>query len=447
MSESTTQWNTQVFGILPHPSTQQILLVEAENGQVQLPSIQLDSHAAWPHGPIYLRIQQGFGRLLKTEVCHLYRPHYQEDEASHTAASIHVLEMDGIPKLASSCWIGLSELEALSITPAHHEPIIHAYLTEQQTDTAPLPRPAWTRQGWRAEATAWIQATVAQLGKGEVVAVDLVRSWEISIVLRVATKSGEIFYFKSGITLPIFVNEPKIVHALHQRFPRWIPRVLALDEERQWMLTAEWGQEIGDEVELRVRQQVIGCYAQLQVAVAGQVDELLAMGCKDRRLETLPAQVEALLADQEMLSQLAVDEVERVRALLPQIQARCQQAATYAVSPSLVHGDLHVWNIALHADGQPLFFDWSDACVSHPFIDLFEHIRQDHQEMQQTLQDEYFNQWTHYESLERLRELWSIIRPLAAVHYAISWRYIVAVQEQMKGALTHYVRLVLSLLQ
>jgi aminoglycoside phosphotransferase (APT) family kinase protein len=36
---------------------------------------------------------------------------------------------------------------------------------------------------------------------------------------------------------------------------------------------------------------------------------------------------------------------------------------------SLVHGDLHLGNVA-KGPGGPLIFDWTDACVAHPFLDL-----------------------------------------------------------------------------
>jgi aminoglycoside phosphotransferase (APT) family kinase protein len=45
------------------------------------------------------------------------------------------------------------------------------------------------------------------------------------------------------------------------------------------------------------------------------------------------------------------------------------ELATYAVPPSLVHGDLHLGNVALGPRGH-LFFDWTDAGVAHPFLDL-----------------------------------------------------------------------------
>jgi hypothetical protein len=48
---------------------------------------------------------------------------------------------------------------------------------------------------------------------------------------------------------------------------------------------------------------------------------------------------------------------------------RLERLAGHAVPPSLVHGDLHLANVARGPRGCR-FFDWTDACVAHPFLDL-----------------------------------------------------------------------------
>ncbi|MBI1880332.1 MAG: phosphotransferase [Chloroflexi bacterium] len=55
--------------------------------------------------------------------------------------------------------------------------------------------------------------------------------------------------------------------------------------------------------------------------------------------------------------------------MIPHLKARCDQLAGYSVPQTLVHGDLHTGNVAL-VEGKLLFFDWTDACVTHPFFDV-----------------------------------------------------------------------------
>ncbi|MBV7338059.1 phosphotransferase [Chloroflexi bacterium TSY] len=456
MIETTEQWTTDVFGILPHPTANRILLLVTDDKRYQLPSIQLNDYAAWTTSLHYVQMQHRFRQIIGTEVDLLYRPYYEEDRATQKAEAIHVLE-PLVPHppdqtiLPPSKWIGLSELDGLCLIHQRHYPAIKTYLTAQTTGVETYPRPPWTKPGWRREAVAWIKAELARLGEGIVTAIDVERTWEISIVLRVTSEQG-IFYFKSINSAPIFGNEPLLAHALNQRFPQQIPPILSFDQTRRWMLTADWGTEIGVTADLDVRKEALTSFAQIQVALTDQIDELLAIGCTDRRLEKLPAKFQNLLQDDEMMSQLSAEARGRCRELLPQIQALCRQAATYAVPPTLIHGDLHGGNIALGTDGQPFFFDWGDASLSHPFIDLFEYTRHDSEENQALLCQAYLAVWSHHESTQRLWELWKIVRPLAALYYAVNWRVYVAllepaIQEGMKEMLSDYVRLALSLLE
>ena len=47
-----------------------------------------------------------------------------------------------------------------------------------------------------------------------------------------------------------------------------------------------------------------------------------------------------------------------------------RELAALPIPQTLVHGDLHLSNVSRQA-GQYVLFDWTDACVSHPFFDMF----------------------------------------------------------------------------
>jgi aminoglycoside phosphotransferase (APT) family kinase protein len=113
---------------------------------------------------------------------------------------------------------------------------------------------------------------------------------------------------------------------------------------------------------------------------------------------------------------------------VPRIRARCAELAGYAVPPSLVHGDLHLSNVARGRAGY-LFFDWTDACVAHPFLDLAtirrstaftDLTRSD--ELRQRLREAYLPVWAAFEPPGRLERVWELATPLAALHQAVSYR-------------------------
>ena len=128
---------------------------------------------------------------------------------------------------------------------------------------------------------------------------------------------------------------------------------------------------------------------------------------------------------------LSEEEAAALAAAVPRIRACCEELAALAVPSSLVHGDLHLANVAEGPRG-PLLFDWTDACVAHPFLDLAT-IRRGtgevdvaEEELRARLRAAYLPAWSSFESPERLARAWELAVPLAAVHQAISYRSLVA---------------------
>jgi aminoglycoside phosphotransferase (APT) family kinase protein len=182
----------------------------------------------------------------------------------------------------------------------------------------------------------------------------------------------------------------------------------------------------------------------MQVAATGQVDRLLAAGCHDRRLDRLAAQAQAWLPAMEATGELAgiddatwlsEDEMAALRAALPRVLANCEELAGHAVPPSIVHGDLHLGNVARGPAGY-LFFDWTDACVAHPFLDLLTIRRgtgfagnEGDGELRDRLRAAYLSAWASFEPPDRLDRAFQLAVPLGALHHAVSYRSIVAGME------------------
>jgi aminoglycoside phosphotransferase (APT) family kinase protein len=98
----------------------------------------------------------------------------------------------------------------------------------------------------------------------------------------------------------------------------------------------------------------------------------------DRRLDRLAAQAEAWLPEIEATGHLpgidaatwlSEDELAALRAAVPRLRTSCAELAGYAVPATIVHGDLHLDNVARGPAGY-VFFHWTDASVAHPFLDL-----------------------------------------------------------------------------
>jgi aminoglycoside phosphotransferase (APT) family kinase protein len=148
---------------------------------------------------------------------------------------------------------------------------------------------------------------------------------------------------------------------------------------------------------------------------------LLEAGCLDRRLPWLADQAERWLP--------AVEETGRLPGIDAATWLSQDELAELgaAVPPSLVHGDLHLGNVAQGPRGY-LFFDWTDAGVAHPFLDLLTFFHEDEIEgpLRDRLRDAYLLEWTAFEAPERLRRAWRLAKPLSALNQAIGYRSIVA---------------------
>jgi aminoglycoside phosphotransferase (APT) family kinase protein len=157
-----------------------------------------------------------------------------------------------------------------------------------------------------------------------------------------------------------------------------------------------------------------------------------------------------LAADVVALGGLTDAERAQFHEALPRLQAMCAALAACGIPQTLVHGDLHLHNVAGSA-GRTQFFDWTDACVSHPFFDLISIFDDEDRARQAQLRDGYLGQWSDCAPLERLLEAWALAQPLGDLHQAISYQHIVAALEpvaqvELGDSVPYYVRKVLHAL-
>jgi Phosphotransferase enzyme family len=233
----------------------------------------------------------------------------------------------------------------------------------------------WAQPDWLLSARAWIEqhARVA----GEIEQIHL-RPW--STVLRAPTPEGDLF-LKAASTSGAF--EPALTLLLAERMPARIAQPVAVDLERGWMLMRDAGTRLRELVhsvaELHHWTTLLPAYAELQIELAPEADELLGLGVPDRRLAKIPGLLATLLEDTEALELDLVDgltsaELARMREELPAITEMCAELAVFGIPESIQHDDFHDGNISVR-DGTHVFFDWGDSCVSHPFHTLVVTLR------------------------------------------------------------------------
>ncbi len=297
----------------------------------------------------------------------------------------------------------------------------------------------WTQPDWLAQAHAWIHAELDRQNLRARGAIEQphIRPW--STVLRVPTNDGDVF-FKA--LPPVLAREVAITHALARWRPDCMPRVLAVDATRGWMLMADGGTRLRDLLrparDITHWHRVLPLYAALQIEMAHHVAELIALGAPDRRLAALPAEYERLLSDTEILRVdqtpgITSAEYQRLLDLTPRFTAQCRALAQYPIPESLHHGDLHDGNIFVR-EGRYIFFDWGDASVTHPFFSFRTVMVSNENSLglsedapeHNSLRDIYLEAWMRFDSRENLLSAFNLARQLWMIPTALVWHRILA---------------------
>jgi aminoglycoside phosphotransferase (APT) family kinase protein len=226
----------------------------------------------------------------------------------------------------------------------------------------PIMDSPWRDRAWIAGAHAWIEEQTGRLGLDRTGAIEQPHIYPWSTVMRVPTAQGDVWFKANTEQLQY---EAALVSLVTERVPERVPPLLATDLERGWMLMADAGQRLREVVaaerSLERWLDILPAAARIQLAMEPDVEALLALGVPDMRLATL-ADGYARLMD-------AIDAEDRYRAGHARVVELCEELATYGITETLQHGDLHDGQVFVR-DGTHLLMDWGDACISHPFFTL-----------------------------------------------------------------------------
>lgn len=315
--------------------------------------------------------------------------------------------------------------------PSFDHPMVEAARAQLALPADAPVTPAWTRPGWYAEAMPWIDEQLAAAGTPRTGVPDQVRSWGLSNVLRCPTSKGDV-YFKAlahsstvrparADALPLlFAHEPLLLQQLSEARPGEVPAPLAIDEERAWMLLPDLGPPLAAEPEVSLWIDSLQGHARLQRGFADQTEQLLSFSCVDRRLAVLERDLDRLFGPNPATEQLEPSERAKLPRRADQLREAINELAAIGVPETLLHGDLHPRNLAVR-DGKVLAFDWTDAAVSHPFLDLVTFVeKRSPISTDPRVRDAYLAEWEAFASPASLRRGLELAEELGALHQVMT---------------------------
>jgi hypothetical protein len=414
--------------LISHPTEPRILLARQPGGWA-LPVVETSDAPALRQA---IRQRYGLDATVLTSIAGRFLDAAQ-DEEEHVFA----LECHGAPPTlpATARWATLAELPTLAPEPARYMPAAEQWLRELAGAPIPAERVPWARPGWYAEAATWLVERLGALGYQQISAVEQVHARGWSTVLRVPTHTGMI-YFKA---VAGFYFESALTRALAQRCGGQVPAVVAVEEDRHWLVTEDAGpalrQAFADQPAMVAAMvAALPDYARLQQVTAPVAQEWIASaGCPDRRLERLPALYRALVADRDALlvgqqGGLSEADYARLHAGEPEVAELCARLANYGVPTASIHHEELSPSHIIARDGRFVYFDWGECCVTHPLASLMMALRWPRLVLGwdaatlDGLCDAYLSAWAAFEPIERLREAAALAARVAILCRALTWR-------------------------
>jgi hypothetical protein len=355
-------------------------------------------------------------------------PPAREDDGTVT----NVLLGDGTSTLDGASWHHLDDLGSLGLSTESAGTVRRT--VAERRDGAPADgRAAWFLPGWRDEVAAFVDRVAASDGFERVGEPEAIRIWSLSAVLRFPVlRAGrpQDLWFKA--TCDGFHGEPALTAAVCRLEPDLMPQVVAVDAERAWMLM-EPIPHADDDTHFSHAPDIARALARLQLETLSDTEHLMAAGAPHRGLDATLEWLHTVVHDSVELPRMAPELRETVVEMEPWLADQLRELWSLGLPDALAHGDLHLGNVAW-VDGSPLFFDWTDLCVTHPYLDARHLADSAHEtggeQARQAVWAAYVEPWRQaFPDVDHDRA-WELVRAAEAVFQAISYEQIYRAQPE-----------------
>jgi hypothetical protein len=292
-------------------------------------------------------------------------------------------------------------------------------LTPSSIESAEDPlRAAWAHPGGVTATIAWADEALAAIDRPRVDPAEQIKTWNLSSVLRLPTDAGDV-WCKS--VPPFLTHEGAIIALVAIDDPAVVPPLLASDPASHTVLLGDVpGEDDWAAPEERLLTMV-DTLVRLQTRWIDRVGDLLDAGLPDWRALSLARLVEALVARDDVRTELTADELEGLDALVERLPDRLAALDACGIPDTLVHGDFHPGN--WRSDGRSLvLLDWGDAGVGHPMLDMssFEGYVSD--DAKPRIRQAWIDAWKRARPGADPAHARALIEPIAALRRAVIYR-------------------------
>jgi len=437
------------FALITDRDGERVLMVAGQDDTWSLPRWKGKFHVPWEMvDHVNRQVMKSWGLKVTTLRCLCNRV-WQEQQRLCRIYEMETHGSSGVRPPDGCRWVCQEDLESIKIPEPGHSLLLHSWYAEGNLTSveANVDTP-WRRSGWLAIAVSWALDQLKRHRISLLGSMEQVRVSHKSVLLRVPTSEGEVFF--RAARRPLDINERLLDWELRPHFSEFIPGHIASDPRRGWSLARTVGSC------LQINELEMECLAELDEAVAAlavfqqntarHVPTFLELGLPDRTVDKL-ANVIMPMIDEAATRRgvLSREEVRIMRERIPRFMDACQKLASVQLPAVLEHGDFSPG--AVPSFPGFMFPDWSEPSVTHPFFRMAYPIisgKNTSLAVQNRARERYLAAWGAYHTSARLREAFDLACILAPLHYASAFYFIdpasAETQWEVDGGLAYYLR-------
>ncbi|MES2214583.1 MAG: phosphotransferase [Pseudomonadota bacterium] len=170
----------------------------------------------------------------------------------------------------------------------------------------------------------------------------------------------------------------------------------------------------------------IRSYARIQISCVKHLDDLVAIGLDDWRLQNLPSLYRNFITQDELLQDDGMSDVEihSLQSHANKLYSILEELSSCGIPETIEHGDFHDNNILIK-DGIHTISDWGDVSISHPFFScagMLGSAKRHYPEVNiEPLQEEYLSAWKKYGSKKVLTQALDLAQKLRPFLFALNF--------------------------
>lgn len=277
--------------------------------------------------------------------------------------------------------------------------------TAAPTHVTTAQRTPWEQPGWLRSTDAQIDGALRALGHQRVGPSVQARHWTLSAILRVPTDAGPVWV---KAIPPVFAHEPAVLSLVAETGLTTTPMPLAIGDG--WWMAKQFPIERPDPV-----GDPLATLAHVQLALAGQ-PELNDPSIPRRSLNEIPERLRGIACREDLV---AAPSGKALTAAIARIEDIVAAVEATGIPDTVAHGDFHSENTRWSAKGWMLF-DWTDSCITHPFVDLALTIRDEGGQWPRRA-DAYAAPWRRVVGAAAVDRALSAAPVLSAAHEVINY--------------------------